>query len=190
MALSHLQAKAILHDAWLTVFGRPPSASELAYTQAIAWLENQYGRAGQFAAMASAGQFNWGSLHAKGTPPDCPAGSAPGADQGSVCFLVFPNDDQAAQAFIRTLAKNRPTVLAAMSGTPENVAHAMKATGYYTAPEGTYANAIRSALAATSGIVPAGAAAGAGVGSLVLLGGAAYLAYSGGLLDRLKRMLG
>src|SRR5262245_20019374 len=101
--LSHSQARSILNEAWRSVHGRAPSERELGYAQAIAWLENQYGRAGQFGAFADAGAFNWGSLHAKGRPPNCPANAREGYDQGPVCFLAFGSDDSAARAFLRTL---------------------------------------------------------------------------------------
>lgn len=139
--------------------------------------------------MAADGAFNWGSLHARGTPPDCPAGSMPGSDQGSVCFQVFPSDEQAAAAFIRVLAKNRPSVLAAMAGSPEDVAHAMKATGYYTAPETTYASAIRSALKTTGGTLGSGAVSSSS-GLLLVAGGIGlYWLYANGHLTFLKRMV-
>ena len=181
MSLSHAQARSILASAFQSVMGRSASISELSYSQAIAWLENGYGRAGQFAAMAADGDYNWGSLHARGSPPDCPAGSRAGSDQGQVCFQVYPTDEQAAAAFLRVLVRNRPSVLAAMSGSPEDVAHAMKVSGYYTAPESTYAAAIRSAVKATGGTTGSSSSS-----SLVLLAlaGAAYYAYSRGWLAR------
>ena len=169
-------------SAWRGVHGRDPTPSELSYSLAIAWLENRYGRAGQFAAMADQGAYNWGSLHARGTPPDCPDGSLPGSDEGRVCFLVFPSDEQAAGAFLRVLTKQRPSVLAAMSGTPEDVAHAMKATGYYTAPEATYASAIRSAVKATGGKAPVPASSSSPALLLLGLAGAGYWAYRKGYL--------
>ena len=184
MSLSHAQARSILASAFRSVMGRDPSTSEVSYSQAVAWLENQYGRAGQFAAMAADGNFNWGSLHARGTPPDCPAGSRAGSDQGSVCFQVFPTDEQAAAAFLRVLVKNRPSVLAAMSGTPEDVAHAMRATGYYTAPEATYAAAIRSALKTTGGQLGTATVAGSSGFLLVALAIGGYWAYTNGYFRR------
>ena len=179
--LTNAQARAILTSAFRTTMGRTPSSSELSYCQAVAFLENRYGRAGQFAAMAADGDYNWGSLHARGSPPDCPAGSRAGSDQGQVCFQVYPTDEQAAAAFLRVLVRNRPSVLAAMSGSPEDVAHAMKSTGYYAAPEATYAAAIRSALKITGGTF-----GGSSSSNLLLvalaIGGA--IAYSEGYLRR------
>ena len=125
--MNHADARAIVVEAWRRVHGRDPTDLEAAYTQAIAWGENQYGRAkGQFANLAAKGMFNWGSLHARGTPPNCSAGAAPGTDVGKVCFLVFPDDVSAAAAFIRVLTKQHWPTVAAMAGSPEDVARAMR----------------------------------------------------------------
>jgi hypothetical protein len=191
--MTHAQAAEIVRQAWRQVHGRDPSDSERDYTQAIAWLENQYGRAGQFAAMAARGQFNWGSLHGRGTPPNCGPGSAPGSDQGSVCFQVYATDVDAAAAFVRVLTKTHWDTITAMQGTPEDVARAMRQPpAYYagTAPteEGKvsqYAAAIRGGLRAIGSASPSSPTA-SGSSSLLwllALGGATYAAYRYGLLE-------
>lgn len=185
--MTHAEARRIVEAAFRGVHGRSPSPSEVTYIQAVAWLENQYGRAGQFARFAAQGTYNWGSLHARGSPPDCPPGSAPGFDQGNVCFQVFDSDEAAAAAFVRVLTKQRPSVLAAMRGTPEDVAHAMKATGYYTAPEGAYAAAIRNAARTVGGTVPT--VTRGNVLFWAAVTGAGYYAYREGWLDELFRSL-
>lgn len=159
--MNHADARRIVVDAWRRVHGRDPSDLEASYAQAIAWFENQYGRAGQFAAFSANGQFNWGSLHARGTPPDCPSNSVEGFDVRPVCFLAFADDTSAAASFIRTLtaasgttAARTAATLEAMNGSPEDVAAAMRTPpAYYEGPPGTeeqkvtaYANGIRRAL--------------------------------------------
>lgn len=164
MALSDASAREILREAWTRVHGRAPTSRELLYAQAIARLETGYGRAGQFGALAARGQFNWGALETR-APADgvCPAGTAPGNDQGSVCFFVFSSDVDAAAAFVRTLTKKHWPVLAAMkTGSPEDVASAMRVSPpYYTGISGSeqqkvqaYANAIASSIRAMGDPVP------------------------------------
>lgn len=190
--MTHAQAAEIIRQAWRQVHGRDPTANEQDYAQAIAFLETQYGRGGQFAKMAAQGQYNWGALHGRGTPPNCAPGSAPGIDQGSVCFLVFPSDVDAAAAFIRILTKTHWPVVEAMQGTPEDVARAMrKSPPYYTGTAATedakvaqYAGAIRNAIRAIGSEPPeAGGSGGSSFLWLLALGGAGYAAYRYGLLD-------
>lgn len=166
MALSHTTARSIVIDAFQRVHGRLPTGREALYVQAVAWLENQYGRAGQFANLAANGQYNWGSLHAgKASDGSCPPGSAPGSDLGSVCFQVYGSDVDAATAFIRNLtARHWPVLQALQSGGDPAyaVAKAMHvAPAYYEGYGGSeeervqaYASAIRSAASAISRQVP------------------------------------
>lgn len=159
-----MDPRAITLGAWQAVHGTDPSDDQLSYTMAIARLENNFGRAGQFAAFAADGDYNWGSLHANARPP-CPDGSRQGSDQGNVCFKVFGSDEAAAKAFVYELTANphfgRQNVAAAMDGgSPEDVAQAMKGAKYFTAPTATYASAIRSNLAALGADVPDGGGGG------------------------------
>lgn len=202
-SLSHADARRIVIEAWRRVHGRDPTDLEAAYTQAIAWGENQYGRFGQFGAMAARGQFNWGSLHARGRPPDCPAGSAPGTDVGKVCFLVFPDDVSAAAAFVRVLTKQHWPTIEAMAGTPEDVARAMRVPpAYYEGAPGTeqqkisaYAGLIRRSLddvrrGAPVPAIPSAAPASRWILPALVLGGAGYLYYrSYGVPPALRRLL-
>lgn len=172
-SLSHSQARAIIQQAWQSVHGRAPTENELNYTQAIANLENGYGRAGQFANFASQGAYNWGSLEkAKPSGGECPPGTVEGGDQGGavpgvrepVCFLAYSSDVAAAKAYITTLTKRHWPTIQAMKGTPEDVAKAMRVPPvYYVGPAGsedfkitTYANAIRSNLKAIGASIPGG----------------------------------
>jgi hypothetical protein len=163
--MTHAQARQILAQAWRRVWGRAPTARELTYAAAIANLETGYGRAGQFGQLAARGQYNWGALERR---PDasgqCPPGTALGSDQGSVCFYVFPDDVSAATAFVTTLTKKHWPVIAAMRGTPLDVARAMRVPpAYYTGTAGTseerakaYARAITNAIRAAGQPVPSG----------------------------------
>lgn len=185
--MTHAEARAIVDAAWRRVHGRAPTQAELTYAQAIALLETGYGRTGQFAAMAARGQYNWGALERRpNADGSCPAGTAPGIDQGSVCFLVFPSDVEAAAQFIRTLTtRHWPTVMA-MRGSPEDVATAMRVPPvYYEGRSGSnadriraYATAIRNAIRTMGAPIPAGAAAAAaGLGAVVVAGSLAAGAY-------------
>lgn len=191
MALSDAQAREILRTAWQNVHGRAPTARELLYSQAIARLETGYGRAGQFGALAARGQYNWGALQTRSKSADgeCPPGTAPGSDQGSVCFFVYPTDVAAAAAFLTTLTKKHWPVIEAMRGTPEDVARAMRVPPAYYAGTGgseadrqaVYARAIRNAIAAIGEPVPEGLGPAPGtmgtLGRLAVAGALGYAAY-------------
>lgn len=161
--LSHAQAREILRQAWRTVWGREPTAQELTYAAAVAYLETGYGRAGQFGTLAAQGIYNWGALERK---PDangeCPPGTARGTDQGSVCFYAFPSDVAAAAAFVKLLTQSHWPVIAAMRGAPIDVARAMRVSpAYYTGTSGSsedraqaYASAITNAIRAAGQPIP------------------------------------
>lgn len=181
-----MNPKAIVLSAWQQVHGADPSDSQLAYATAVAKLETGFGRVGQFKQWAAEGDYNWGALHANASPP-CPPGTRQGKDGGVVCFKVFPSDEAAAAAFIFELTKNphydRQRVAAAMDGgTPEDVAEAMKAAKYFTAPTDKYAKLIRDNLASMNEPIPDGpssssSSGGPGVGTLLVLaalGGGVY----------------
>ena len=187
--LTHAQARSIITDAWRRVHGRAPSQRELAYAQAIALLETGYGRIGQFARMAEQGRFNWGALQTRPNAEGvCPSGTAPGIDQGNVCFYVFDSDVAAAAQYLRVLTKaggrlaNRTaaTLRAMSTGTPEDVAAAMRvAPAYYEGTTGSnedriraYAGAIRRRIGEIGASVPGRAVASAAVPLLVFLGAA------------------
>lgn len=170
-SLSDSAARSILYQAWQATWGRAPSASELAYSQAIARFETGYGRAGQFGRMADQGQYNWGALERQPVNGQCPAGTVPGNDLGSVCFYAFPSDLAAANSFLQTLTKSgargRATLAAMQTGTPTDVATAMRVSPpYYSGAPGasesqkiaTYAKGISNSLAAigASNLVPSG----------------------------------
>lgn len=163
--LTHADAKRIIETAWTKVHGRAPTAKETLYTQAVAWLETNYGRVGQHAKLAAQGKYNWANIERARTGDDCPDGWSPGVDAGSkVCFRVYPTDEEAAEALIRTLTKSRWNTIPAMEGSPEDVAEAMKYAkddpkrtghlGYYGAPISTYARGIRNAISAIGKNVP------------------------------------
>ncbi len=156
--MTHSEAADVIRKAWRAALGRDPSDSELLYSQAIAWLETNYGRAHPFDEWAAQGQFNWGNLE-RGRLPDgtCPPGLHEGTDSGDKrCFYVFPTDYDAAAAMLKLLTKRWPGVVSAMEGDPEDVAHAMKqAPAYYTATETAYSTALRNAIAAIRAGSPA-----------------------------------
>ncbi len=115
----------------------------------------------------------------------------PGVDQGPVCFRAFPSDVEAAAYFISVLTKGHWPVVAAMEGSPEDVARAMRVPpAYYAGPAGTedekaayYAKAITNAIHAI-GSSPPPAASASGISlpvvtGLALAGWAAWRWYSG-----------
>jgi hypothetical protein len=182
MTAAQIQAaQGILTNAWQAVWGRAPTPRELAFTTAIASLETGFGRAGQFAALAAKGQYNWGALeHVPNADGSCPAGTAGGQDAGNArCFYVYPSDLAAATAFVHTLTKTHwPGVVPAMnSGTSLDVATAMtQAPAYFEAKPAAYA-----ALMDKQGVaIPASPASGVPWGWLFLagLGGAAWYAHA------------
>lgn len=199
--MTHDEARRIVQEAWRRVHGQDPSDLQTAYTQAIAWGENKYGRAGQFAGFAANGQFNWGSLHAKGSPPNCPPNAAEGFDVRPVCFLVFPDDVSAAAAFVRVLTKQHWPTVDAMQGSPEDVARAMRvAPAYYEGPAGSeddkvraYANLIRRSLSDIHANVAIPAAGSKSsfpwLLTLGLLGGGAYYVSRFGVPRPIERVL-
>jgi len=152
----HINAVPVIKAAWQRVHGREPNGKEALYTQAVAVHETGYGRLGQFADFANKGMFNWGGVQKPFNPDGtCPVGYARGKDtipQGGkvvdVCLAMFPSDEQAAEKYIWELTKNphrnRETVVRAMQGTPEDVANAMKQSGYFTADADKYGAAIRT----------------------------------------------
>lgn len=152
-------------QAWRDLYGQEPTDNQVLYAQAIAYLETGYGRAGQFGSLASQGLYNWGALETRRSADgSCPAGTAPGSDQGSVCFYVYDSDEKAAKAFLHTLTQTHwPGVISAMSGSPEDVATAMRQPPPYYAglPNQTeaqkitaYANGIRNAIKAIGANAP------------------------------------
>ena len=134
----HAQARVLLAEAWRSLLGRYPTANELNAAQTVANFETVYGRAGQFAAWANEGKFNWGALqrgrNADGT---CPPGMQPGQDAlnprsiNPRCFFVYPSDYEAAKAYLRVLVVNFPvraaaTLKAMTTGDLIQVAQAMR----------------------------------------------------------------
>lgn len=134
----HAQARVLLNEAWKSVQGTYPSVNELNAAQTIASLETVYGRAGQFAALANQGKYNWGALQRQRNPDgSCPGGTAPGLDAlnpnavNPRCFYFYPSDFEAAKAFLRSLTvsfpiRARATLAAMKTGDLLRVAQAMK----------------------------------------------------------------
>jgi hypothetical protein len=139
----HVNATPIVRDAWRKLWSREGTANEILYSQAIASFETGYGRLGQFAQFAKDGKFNWGAEQRKpNADGTCPANFVLGKDNGNVCFYYYPSDVDAAANFLRTLTKSslRPGVVAAMAGTPEDVARAMRGPN---PPQGAYYEGIK-----------------------------------------------
>jgi len=151
--ITHNQAAQIVKDEWYKIHNRTPSKLEVLYVLAVGWLESHYGRyPGQHADMAAKNQINWANIEKVRVGDDCPAGWAPGIDSGkNVCFRVFPNDNEAANALIKTLTTRHWPVLDAIAneGTPESVAHAMKVSpAYYSGNEQAYASGLKNSITA------------------------------------------
>ena len=135
------QAYQIVKQAWKELHGREGTPAELVLAQAIQRFETAYGRAGQFAAMAAQGKYNWGALErGRNSDGSCPAGTEPGIDAGNArCFFVYPSDVSAAKASLYVLTKadgahanrTRATLAALGSGDPYAVAKAMRTSPAY-----------------------------------------------------------
>ncbi len=146
---THAEARAALREAYAAQFGREPTKGELDFGLATAYFETFYGRGGsagwanrgQFGRWAAEGKINWGALQS-GTAGDeatmasfRAAGLHPTKEPGSdaarpVFFYLFPNDVEAARAFLMSWGK-ADTLAAAASGSATAVSAAMKRHGYY-----------------------------------------------------------
>lgn len=129
----HAQARVLLAEAWRAIHGREPTANELNAAQTIAHFETVYGRAGQFAAWAQEGKFNWGALQrVRNADGSCPAGMQSGQDAANPrCFFIYPSDFEAAKAYLRVLTVSFPiraaaTLRAMATGDLLQVAQAMR----------------------------------------------------------------
>ena len=146
---THAQAAAIIREEWPKIHGREATNNEVLFTQAVALLETGYGRAGQHGEFAKQGLFNWANIEKIRQGDTCEPGWVAGKDQGNVCFRVYPSDNEAASALIKTLTTRHWPVIEAIrdEATPEAVAHAMKVKpAYYAADEALYAKAIGNAI--------------------------------------------
>lgn len=148
---THAQAREALHRAYVAQFGHEPTSGELDFGLAVAYFETFYGRGGaagwanrgQFGRWASEGKFNWGALEsgsASGNPKFNAQLAAAGltftlergSDGGnSTFFYLFPDDDQAARAFLMAWGAT-DTLAAAAASSAFGVAAAMRVHGYYT----------------------------------------------------------
>lgn len=147
---THGQARAALAEAYRDLFNREPTAGELDFGLTTAFFETFYGRGtsapwgdgGQFGAWAASGLLNWGALQSRLVTGD-PAlmarfravGLSPRLERGKdagrpVFFYLFPDDVQAATAFLMTWGQP-DTLAAAATGSPTAVAAAMKRHNYY-----------------------------------------------------------
>ena len=158
--MRHSEAAQVITRTFTKVAGRTPTDAERNYCQAVGWLETFYGRGGQFAKLFADGKVNWGALETQKQGGACPPGTASGTDVGTVCFYVYGSDDEACEAFLTTLLTANRTpgkapvqadMIAAMTGSPADVATAMKSHGYFGAPTDQYAAAIATSLKAISG---------------------------------------
>lgn len=147
--LSHGNAREALKEAYKRLFHKDPSDGELDFGLATAFFESGYGRAGsanwahpgQFAVWAGQNKYNWGALQS-GTPGDektmrnfKAAGLHPTKEKGkdagrNVYFYLFPNDVEAAMAFLMSWGKP-DTLKAAASGSSEAVSKSMRNHHYY-----------------------------------------------------------
>ncbi len=146
---THAEAREVLRAAYVDLFKHEPTSGELDFGLATAYFETFYGRGGaagwanrgQFGRWSAEGKFNWGALQS-GTPGDentlkafVAAGLHPIKERGSdaaraVYFYLFPNDLEAAKAFLMSWGK-ADTLAAAATGSAVNVSAAMKRHGYY-----------------------------------------------------------
>lgn len=139
MSLSHSEARTVLRAAFASR-GLDPSPRELQAVQAVGSLESYYGKRYR---------NNWGNIQC-GRKFPCPEGCVEGGDldaQGvpyEVCFRVYDTPEEGAAALVQTLYK-RPGVPEALKyGSAQEIADAMRATGYYEAPATQYGAGLAS----------------------------------------------
>lgn len=147
---THAQAREALRRAYTDHFSREPSAGELDFGLATAYFETFYGRGtaaawgdgGQFGRWAADGKINWGALQSS-RPDGDPGlmaiyrskGLTPILEQGKdagrpVYFYLFPDDVQAARAFLITWGK-ADILAAAETNSALAVSAAMRKHRYY-----------------------------------------------------------
>ena len=132
------EARAVLLQAF-AARGISPSLAELQGVGAIGRFEGRYGSG------FGPGVNNWGAIQCQQRPPCDPTKCvehidthADGSTYGA-CFRRYPTPVDGAADLIRELYR-RPGVPEAMrAGDASAVARAMRATGYFEAPESQYA---------------------------------------------------
>jgi len=133
------EARAVLLEAFAARGIVSPTLAELQGVGAIGRFEGRYGSG------FGPGVNNWGAIQCQQRPPCDPAKCiehidthADGSKYGA-CFRRYPTPAAGAADLIRELYR-RPGVPEAMrAGDASAVAHAMRATGYFEAPESNYA---------------------------------------------------
>lgn len=136
--MNHVDARAIVVDAFRQVFLREPSRSETQFLQAVCYLETQYGAGWRGAGR---GSNNWGAVQG-GRPPCDPqrcfeyTDTAPQPDGTSrayrICFKRYASPVDGAADVACVMYRQRPGVLAAATcGDAYEVSARMYDTMYY-----------------------------------------------------------
>jgi len=139
--MDHKQARQIIIEAFVAVFGRVPTQYEAQAAQGIAWLETRYGTAWLGAGV---GSRNWGAVTRSKPPCDTATSflytdSAPQGDGTnktySVCFKKYLTDELAAADLINiafgSRFKPKGALAPATAGDLYGVSAALRAQSYY-----------------------------------------------------------
>lgn len=145
-------ARAVLINAWAAVYpDRELTEKTADLILAVASLETGLLRG------APANSWNWGNVHAAGPKNGvCAPGSLPWSDShadGSkyaTCMRAYAGPVEGMVDYLRVLTRGA-ALAAAETGDPAALARAMKANGYYEAPEAAYAAAIAGSLRTIKG---------------------------------------
>lgn len=156
---SHVQARALVNEAFKNVYGREATRNEAQFAQAVARIETNYGAAWKD---AGAGSNNMGAVQS-GRPPCNPATSFEYTDThptsaGSVpyriCFKKYPTPAAGMEGLIAVLYKQRPAVLAAAAtGDIRAFSSAMYDTKYYEGFGATREARIANHVKAITGVL-------------------------------------
>ena len=141
---SRAEIRAALERAEERLTGRPPSPAFLDVVTAHACLETGSGR--------SMFNFNFGGI--KGTGPSGLTASARTHEwedgtryRTRARFRAYESLDEGAQDYLSLLHRRyAPALSAAERGDVDGFTHALKSVGYFTGPEGHYANDLRGLL--------------------------------------------
>lgn len=138
--MSDGQAREVVRAAFAKRGLDSPRLSELQGVQAIGRFEGRYG--------SWKAANNWGAVQC-GRPP-CPGDCFEHGDTDaegvpySACFRIYPSPVAGAADLVRELYRRAGVPEAMRAGNADLIAHHMRKTGYFEAPEKLYAKAIAS----------------------------------------------
>lgn len=131
---NHVEARAIIVQAFQAELARAPSVFEAQMVQAVCLLETGYGHWKTTCGGGCDGSHNWGAIQARAGEPQCPCSDTrPDGSSYTQGFKTYPDDVSGVRDVLRQLYALRPTVAAALTGTKgtDVVADAMFYSHYF-----------------------------------------------------------